>query len=94
MIGVFSAHHEFEKQANYYDIYLNGNIRLKLGLRPGQTEIDPFKPYEYIINNDLDCISVNSIFKDRVKINYGNNSLNITNQYQYTIKGVVSSSVI
>jgi hypothetical protein len=92
MIGDFTAHHEFGKQGNNYDVYLNGNIRLQLGLRPGQIEIDPSKPYEFIFGNQLDNIAATSVYKDRVKINFGNNSLRLTNGYQYTIKGIVSSN--
>jgi len=93
MIGDFSAHHEFGLDSDY-DVFLEGNIKLKLGLRPGLTgtEIDPSKPYDYIIGNDLDRISAKSIFRNNNKINYGNNSVIITNNYQYTITGVVSSN--
>lgn len=92
MMGDFTAHHEFGKQGNNYDVFLNGNSNWILGLRPGQIEIDPSKPYEYIIGNQLDNIVASSVYKNRVKINFGNNSLRLTNGYQYTIKGVVSSN--
>jgi len=92
MMGDFTAHHQFSKENSNYDIYLNGSIILKLGLRFGQTSIDPLNPFQFIITNELDTINATSIFLNSEKINYGNNSLKITNGYQYTIEGVSSSN--
>jgi hypothetical protein len=91
MIGDFIAHHKFAKQGDNYDVFLTGNSVWILGLRPGQTEIDPSKPTEYIVNNQLDNITANSILRNKVKINYGNNSIRYSGD-QYTIRGVVSSN--
>jgi len=92
MKGVFTAHHEFSKENNNYDIFLNGSIKLILGLRSGQTMINVLTPFQFIITNQLDSISATSIFINSKKINYGNNSLTINDGYQYLIEGPITQT--
>jgi hypothetical protein len=79
MYGSFTATHEFEKNNNIYDIFLTGNSKWILGLRSTQSDeiIDIDKSHLYILRNDIDCISANSIFINKNKINHGDNKLTV-----------------
>jgi len=75
----FTAHHEIKKNGKDYDILFGGVVKFKLGLFPGQTEIDKLFPINHIMNVDIECISAREIFENKIKINSGKNTVTLKN---------------
>jgi hypothetical protein len=84
LYGDFTAHHEIKKNGKDYDILFGGVVKFKLGLRPGQTEIDKLFPINYVMNVDIECISAREIFEDKIKINSGKNTVTLKNSKDLT----------
>ena len=87
MKGTFTAHHEFILNGINYDINLDGNFKFLLGTR-GQNVINTERPYENIIDNQLDCVHISTIFKNKINVNNGNNNVLVNDDGTYTIKYV------
>ncbi len=79
MYANFTAHHELKKNGKDYDIMFSGVVKFQLGLRQGQTEVDPQFPINHIFNTDIECISAREVFENKIKINNGNNKVTTKN---------------
>jgi len=86
--GTFTAHHEFEKNGNEYDITYSGNTKWILGKKTGLETINPSNPFLNVTTNNLDNITALSVFKNGKKINHGNNKTTLSNDGTYQIKGI------
>lgn len=86
--GTFTAHHEFKKNGNEYDITYSGNTKWILGKKTGFETINPSRPFLNVITNNLDNITALSVFKNGKKINHGNNKTTLSNDGTYQIKGI------
>ena len=86
--GTFTAHHEFKKNGNEYDITYSGNTKWILGKKTEFETIDPSSPFLNVITNNLDNITALSVFKNGKKINHGNNKVTLSNDGTYQIKWI------
>ena len=75
----YTAHHRVKKNCKDYDIFFSGAGKFKLGLFPGQTEIDRLNPIYYILGVDIECIAAREIFENKKKINSGENTVTLKN---------------
>lgn len=88
--GDFTATHSFLRKDNEYDLTFTGQLEWVLGVRLGQTTIDSTNPQNHVVGvNEIDHISANCVFKNRKKINHGNNIATLKNGGEYRVRGVV-----